>query len=174
MTSRSIRDGGLLNRSVELWLRVLRYGARLEGFNMRKIAISLLVVLSLWGATSWQQQPQWSVVHQLALTHQVNPISQTTIFTPTKAGLYRLNAYISGANSPDQWVLQFGWTDLSSAPVIQEINPQPSGVGWNQLALVFSVQPGTPVTFSVSGQPGQNAFYNLAFTVERLESAPMK
>jgi len=61
---------------------------------MHKATICLLLLLGSLAAFG-QSQPQRTVVQSIILPDQTAPIAQTTLFTPTSAGLYRLNAYIS-------------------------------------------------------------------------------
>jgi hypothetical protein len=138
---------------------------------MRKATIGLLVVLCLWGATSWQNQPQWRVVRVLVLTNQTAGIPPTTVFTPTKAGLYRYSVYLSGTGQRGQWSLSINYNDLTGTPtsVGLEVGPFSNEVNalWANLPVApFSAQPGTPVTFTTFGTA---AAYNVGVTIEQLQ-----
>jgi hypothetical protein len=138
---------------------------------MRKSAMCLLVVICLWGATSWQTERQWRVIRDVALTNQTAGIPETTLFTPTKAGLYRYSIYLSGTGQSGLWTLSINYHDLTgqatSIPV--QIGPFSGDANaiWTSLPLApISVQPGTPVTFTIFGSGP--ATYNVGVTIEQL------
>jgi len=135
---------------------------------MRKTTMSLLVLLCLWGATSWQGQPQWRVVQHVVLTRQTAPISQTTVFTPTERGVYRLSAYLSAGGSPQaNWEWSFYWNDLDGVGFQTSLDSSdgPSQVG----AMIFAPQPGVPVTYATTSNPQPHGGYDLLFTIEQLQ-----
>ncbi len=134
---------------------------------MRKATICLLVVLCLWGATSWRGQPQWRVVQYVALTAQTAPISQTTIFTPTERGVYRLTAYLSAGGNQANWEWLFNWNDLDGGSFQTGLDSSdgPSELG----AMVFAPQPGIPVTYATTAKPQLHGGYDLLFTIEQLQ-----
>jgi hypothetical protein len=148
---------------------------------MRKATLALLVVVAMWGATSWQitnkPQPQWRVVQSVILEHQTNQVPPTTIFTPDRPGLYRMSGYMTGfaQQAPPQndfISFTFACSDLSPAGYCGT----GFGITYNgvpfyntaQQAYLFSPRPGTPVSYEVT-QPPANVEYTLAFTVEQLQ-----
>ena len=58
---------------------------------MQKTAICLVAFLGSW-VTALAQAPahQWKIVQVVHLTQQASAIPATTLFTPTKIGLYRV------------------------------------------------------------------------------------
>jgi hypothetical protein len=60
-----------------------------------------------------------TIVAKLALLDQTAAIPLTTLFTPTRTGLYRISAYgamtVVSPNSAS-WAVYLGWTDDSGAP----------------------------------------------------------
>jgi hypothetical protein len=135
---------------------------------MRKATLGLLIVLCLSGATSWQGQPQWRVIQHVVLTEQTAPISQTTVFTPTKRSVYRLSAYFSAGGSPQaNWEWFFYWNDLDGTGFQTSLDSSdgPSELG----AMIFASQPGVPVTFATIPNPQPHGGYDLLFTIEELE-----
>lgn len=144
---------------------------------MRNATICLLLILCSMAAFG-QNQPQWKVVNAVALTNQTAPIAQKTLFTPTAPGLYRLDAYLSATNLPGQqndpsWSFLLIYVDLMTGQgegagmIVQANGVSTSYIG----SYVFSIQPGTPVSYLVSASdpPPANSEYSLAFTIEQLE-----
>jgi len=131
----------------------------------RTTMIGLLMLVCSLAAFGQDQPPQWKVVHSLVLIRQTVPVPETRVFTPTEAGVYRVSAYWSetGKGSDQQFTLS--WTDVTGSA--QELSM--SGVGPKPPALfMFIPKIGTPVTYVGSGSVG---VYNLAFTIEQLQSS---
>ena len=135
---------------------------------MRKATLVLVIVIALWAATSWQTQPQWQVIQTVTLTRQTQPIPQTTIFTPTKRGLYRLSEYLTagGRNINATWQLIFSWNDIDGSGFSYGIGSYDSPA---EFVYIFSPQPNTPVSYMVTQQPGYSGGYDLAITIEQLQ-----
>jgi hypothetical protein len=144
---------------------------------MRKATMCLLVALCSLVAFG-QNQPQWKVVQSVILTQQTAAISQTTIFTPERSGLYRLNAYISGKamnniqfnpslNFYFMCSDRFQQGDCGAFMGLNVHGPHTQYIG----SYVFSPRPGTPVSYltSVGNPPPMNLQYDLAFTIEQLQ-----
>jgi hypothetical protein len=132
---------------------------------MRKT--TMLCVLMLVGSlTAFGQSPvQWKVVQSLVLIRQTVPAQETTVFTPSEAGVYRISVYWSetGKGSNQQFTLS--WTDITGSA--QELGM--SGVGPSRSSpFVFIPKIGTPITYVGSGSIG---VYNVAFTIEQLQSS---
>jgi hypothetical protein len=135
---------------------------------MRKMTLALLAVVCVWAATSWQSQPRWRTVQSIVLTHQTQPIPQTTIFTPTERGLYRLNTYMTagGRNIQASWQMNFDWNDIDGSPFSYGISSYDSP---SELVYIFSPQPNTPVSYMVTQVPGYSGGYDLVITIEQLQ-----
>jgi hypothetical protein len=109
-------------------------------------------------------------------------VPQTTIFTPTATGLYRLSVYATTTTADPTSGSFYGynlfWTDVTGT---QQTYPEllastDSQVGvWNQglvpYSAAFQANAGTPVSYSLTLEsgPGDNAVFTLYYTVERLE-----
>jgi hypothetical protein len=132
---------------------------------MRKATICLVVFLCSWAAFGQDKVPQWKVVRDVVLTKQTSPISQTTVFTPTSPGLYRLSSYLSVSGAGASWGLSVYWTDLTGALTSSTFGTGP-GWAWSG-PIIFSIEPGQSFSYSVSGTGGGT--YNVGFTVERLQ-----
>jgi hypothetical protein len=137
---------------------------------MRKAMIGLLVVLCLWGATSWQGPPQWKVIVEQHITGGTVQLNGATVFTPQKAGLYRVSGYCSATGpSKSNWNFRFEWDDLSGVSASTLLTceaglylPAQSGV------VIFSPKVGTTVHLG-SYEIGGALSYNAAFTIEQLQ-----
>jgi hypothetical protein len=75
----------------------------------RKMTVCLLVFLCSLAAHG--QPLQWSVVKSIVLLNQTASIPQTTLFTPTQAGVFRLSAEIVPASTEGIWTLEVFWKD---------------------------------------------------------------
>jgi len=120
-----------------------------------------------------QQQPQWTVIQHVALSQQSQPIPQTTLFTPTSPGIYRLTVYFSGGTGTGTgiWVESLNGTDITGLPLggsgnlaifCREANWQ-----WTP-PVVISLKPQVPLTYQVSDISASGCQYNLVITVEEL------
>jgi hypothetical protein len=119
------------------------------------------------------------VVAQVSLTGQTNPISPTTVFTPSRSGLFRISPYFLATNytaNGETWTLTYWFTDdLGSEHVVLLcLNSQQAGS--DSYASVcpggppfsFRAVAGSPIVFDVEGTPAAPFSYNLFFTVEQL------
>jgi hypothetical protein len=133
---------------------------------MRKASICLLVLLFSSLASFGQNEPQWKVVQRVVLIDQTNTISQTTLFTPTKPGVYRLTGYISATGNGAEWHLYLDWTDFAGST--QDIQMTATyGENIDEIgAYPFVPKVGVPFTYAVEGITGA---YNIAFTIEQLQ-----
>ena len=113
------------------------------------------------------------IVAQVSLTGQTGPIPQTTIFTPTKSGLFRISAVLAsttpGAGEP--YTLKFEYTDdVTLYEYIYLLCPG-SGYVANVCTggpnSTFRAVAGTPVNFYVLGD-GPGVTYNVFITIEQL------
>ena len=139
---------------------------------MRKTTIGLLVVLCLCGATSWQSQPQWTVVTERQTVGGTMPFSRTPIFTPRSAGLYRLSAYClaSGPAGQSGWAFTLIWTDLagvSDSAAVGCVAGAPSPLQSN--VTILTLQAGAPVLLSGNASGDMSSTYDAAFTIEQIQ-----
>lgn len=117
-----------------------------------------------------QAAPQWKVIKLVTLNHQTAAVSQTTLFTPTNPGFYRLSAYISSAGSSQAiWTLSFSFNDLNGEPE-QVGTTAADGPCSPSLEFVFAPQPGVPVSYSVSPVGIEAGYYDVMFTIEQLQA----
>lgn len=139
---------------------------------MRKAIMSLLVVLSLWGATSWQPpQPlrQWKVVME---QHRVaGPLlTNVPLFTPKPNAVYRISAQCNAyGEEGGGWNFTISWSEFSGASggagIICETG---HFVSTESVVAVFVPKDATPVT--VSGNPyGVVSQYDAIYVLEELQ-----
>ena len=139
---------------------------------MRKVAMGLLVVLSLWGATSWlppQSLPQWTVVAERHFAGEKD-FNFLTLLTPEKNGTYRFSGGCSVVGGPGNstWTFTVSWTDVSDH--FETTNLQCIGGEFNsaqQAVFIFLPKP-MPIELSASSS-GPASSYNGAFTIEQLQ-----
>jgi hypothetical protein len=141
---------------------------------MGKVMVGVLVVLCSLAALG-QKQPQWTVVQSVILTHQSAAIPQTTIFTPGKAGVYRITAFMSVTakqrQSNTSWNFGFacvqGVGQSCSSYMIVQDGQQAATIP----SYAFSPEVGIPVTYNVeaSDPPPVGTEYNLVLTIEQLQ-----
>jgi hypothetical protein len=124
--------------------------------------------------------PSPVIIAKIALTGQTANIPATTIFTPTKTGLYRLSTYATETvpvfNSPASWGTNFLFTDDSGVQTTYSISWAAGSAGpaanISAIAIPFEAVAGQSLTFSntLGGDDGRGGgTYSLYFTVERLE-----
>jgi hypothetical protein len=120
------------------------------------------------------------VVAKVAVIGQTAAIPTTTIFTPSKNGLFRISAYgtitvITQNGTPE---LTFGWTDNGGAqqmsfPINNTQTPWFSGAGPAFYSFPVRANTGTPITFGMTVCPPTTCgdggdTYDLYITVEQL------
>ena len=123
--------------------------------------------------------PSPVIVARASLVNHTAALPQTTIFTPTQTGVYRVSAYIAmtTASSTGFWTFEFCWTDEGGTNLAQMLNldstrvpaygTDPSGnpVG----SFTFRAIAGQPVSYDVTdGGTGAGGTYEVFFTIERL------
>jgi hypothetical protein len=140
---------------------------------MHKTTICLFMLLCSVAALG-QKPPLWKVVQALALTNQTAPIPQTTLFTPTRAGVFRLSVYMSGGGETPggDWDLSVGWTDLTGASSdFGELQVFTGGANYTQHSpSMLSIEPKTPLLHEVDAAGNTSGSdYNLVITMEQLE-----
>jgi hypothetical protein len=138
---------------------------------MRKATVGLLMLLFSVAAFG---QPQWKVVKALTLADQIAPIPQTALFTPTRAGVYRLSVYMSGGGGTPgaDWDLSVGWTDFTGASSdFNELQVFTGGANWTEHPpSMLSIANGTPLVYEVDAVGNTSGSdYNLVITIEQLE-----
>lgn len=111
------------------------------------------------------------IVAQLALTNQTGPIPQTTIFTPTQSGVYRISTYFE-SNSPgtaEPYTLTLVYADdvdpLDNAVLVYPSNNyygNPTGFS------SFRALANNPVSIYTQGTAPQGYVYSLYITIEKL------
>jgi hypothetical protein len=140
---------------------------------MRKAILLVLVVLSLWGATSWQAPqplPQWRVVAEQHLFSGTGPFS-VPILTPQPNKVYRLTAAcaVHGISS-SEWLFAFGWEDRDGFTQFITLTCFPDGSPSDEgIVSVLTPQSGTPVTLSAQNLGGDSSTYDAIYTIETLQ-----
>jgi hypothetical protein len=130
---------------------------------MRKATICLFVLLCSMAAFG-QAQPQWKVVGHGVLLQRTDSIPETVLFTPAKAGMYRMLAYLSTNVPGTGWQADFYWTDFAAGPQVTVMSSGNEAIG--ETSFLFVPRAGTPVKYRVIGG---NGIYNVVFTIEQLE-----
>jgi hypothetical protein len=134
---------------------------------VRKLTIGVLFFAFCCVAFG-QTTPQWKVIKTVTLKQRSAAVQQTTIFTPTKPGFYRLSAYISSAGSSQaNWELFFLFNDLNGqyeqvGTAAADGPPSPA------LEFPFVPQSGKPVIYMVVPAGEAAGYYDVVFTIERL------
>jgi hypothetical protein len=120
------------------------------------------------------------VVAKGRVLNQSNPIPQTTIFTPTHTGLYRVSVYLTVVktcpSNCNNWYYQFYWTDDAGAQLSNGYllswsgfgSYATNGAGFGGTVASFEAVAGSPVSFATVGIP-DGSIYSLYYTIERLE-----
>lgn len=147
------------------------------------IIVSLLAAasLSVSAQTATAAAPQVPrIVAQVALKDQTSAIAETTLFTPTSSGVFRISMYamptapISCPNSASIYsnghftddVGLKGWDGVAS-----DIT---SVYAWGQSSVILRAAGQSPVTYSTGISDGgcdiSNLKYDLFITVERLSN----
>ena len=150
------------------------------------VTAALLATFALTSASrpadaSASSLPSPVIVAKGKVINQSAPIPQTTIFTPTQDGLYRISAYATittpDPNSQSSYMFSFFWGDAGSASNATSLlfsNDNTPGVfgGVYPLcdSIAFQAKAGNAVSYSVSqsGAP-DSAVYAIYFTIEHLE-----
>jgi hypothetical protein len=136
---------------------------------MRKAAIWLMVILGSWVAALAQAPVhQWKVVQEVQLTQQTLTTPETTLFTPTKAGLYRVNLAIAcggpiGNSQAPAWDLDVGW-------IVGDSQAQCAAGASTGNVIAINPRPGAPVTYEVVPLGGPPTFaYDVDIIVEQFQ-----
>jgi hypothetical protein len=140
---------------------------------MRKMAICLIVILGSWVAAFGQTPlPQWKVVQAVHLVEQTSTIPSTILFTPTAAGLYRVNvtATCGGAShtSGPSWSVVVNWATTKTSGGQSFVHCL-EGNGYGTNAQVFSPEVGLPVTYSVINSNNPTFGYEFYIVIEKLQ-----
>jgi hypothetical protein len=126
-----------------------------------------------------------AIVARLALQNQTAPIANTTAYTPTVTGLYRISAYMTEPQNDtgNFWYLNFQWTDEVGLEETADAFMEQGGYGppgayainsndsYDQPAgpVVIQAVAGQPIEYSVAAAQNSNGgTYALFITVERL------
>ena len=129
-----------------------------------------VTVSFLPAATSAPKVP--IIVAQLALTNQTGPIPQTTIFTPTQSGVYRISTYFE-SNSPgtgESYTLTLVYADdVDSLDNAVLVYPSSNNYYGNPTGFSsFRALANNPVSIYTQGTAPQGYVYSLYITIERL------
>lgn len=139
---------------------------------MRKLILSLIVALGLWGATSWTATPQWRVIVENHKMGGTEHFRNELVFTPNDATAYRISASCSAiGESFNTWTFDFNWTDFQGHSGVSRIECRSDN--WNslqQVIFVMTPQVGVPVTLSGDWQNNTESAYYGFYTVEELRS----
>jgi hypothetical protein len=141
---------------------------------MRKATLGLLVVLCLWGATSWQRQqtlPQWRVVAERHMTNSTEFLFNVTVFTFQETGLYRLSGFCSAVTNYNQagWEFFLTWRDISGNSVTANVQCGADTNGPTSIVTVFDPQASSPVVLRNEFTGDGSATYDAAITIEKLQ-----
>lgn len=106
------------------------------------------------------------LVEYVELADQSGAISETTVFTPAEAGIYRLSVYLEYSEPGNPYGPNFYWTDSSG-----NVNTNPQTIGNTGQAfasfIIHSVA-GEPISFSTSPLNEAGASYNVHIIIEKL------
>jgi hypothetical protein len=140
---------------------------------MRKLTVCSLF-LAFCCVAFGQTVPQWKVIKAVTLNHQTAAIPPTILFAPANPGFYRLSAYISSAGSSQaNWTLSFSWNDLNGV-YEQSGTTAIDGPPSPPLGFVFVPQPASPVNYWVTPLGVEAGYYDVAFTIEQLQTEVSK
>jgi len=134
---------------------------------MKKIACLILLL----SAIAFAQEPQWTVVSNVVVYNQTQGVGQTTLFTPSETGLYRVSFYMSAppyAGPLVGGVIAFyDGTDVSGVIIGEAITTPCRGTPSQQSTIptTYALAAGQPFTYTVVGG---GCPYNLAIVVEQL------
>lgn len=140
---------------------------------MRKATMSLLVVLSLWGATSWrppQALPQWTVVAEKHFVGEKD-FNFLTLFTPGTNGTYRFSgvcSVIGGQGAQSSWTFAVSWQDVYGDSVGTNLKCTAGEFNSTQQAVFIFLPEPAPIELSASSS-GVASSYDGAFTIEQLQ-----
>jgi hypothetical protein len=136
---------------------------------MRKAILSVLVAVSLWGATSWQPAqplPQWRLVaeqHRISGTNQFNDVP---IFTPQANKFYRLSATCTASGiEGDNWSFFFLWAGGYVTVDCAANQFLPS----QQIVVAFVPKAAEPMLLTATQSPADSSTYDAVYTIEELE-----
>src|SRR5437879_3945673 len=147
-------------------------------------ALLLVAVVTLGIHRSLKASPNTyshpAIVANLALKGQTSAIPETTLFTPTVTGLYRISTYLTMTQHGDStsiWGVRLGWTDDSGFEnngAIQLYAASNPPTAYNALGgtggsvSTFEAVGGTPVTYAIGKSGTFGGTYSLYITAERL------
>lgn len=135
---------------------------------MRKLLICLLFLpLCAFGQ-------QWTVIQSVSVFNQTQAIPQTTLLTPSDAGVYRLTYYLSGgggASPSGYYNLILSGNDISGGYFNPNIVATCGIEKFSSAAPIISLMPNEPLTYKVdaAGSLPSGCNYNLTITVEKLQ-----
>jgi hypothetical protein len=143
-----------------------------------------LVLLSGSGTNSVGQSTNATTYpHVVASVHRTNlttTIPTTTLFTPTRNGLYRISPYmvttVPVSSDTGGWNLYLDWADDAGqeewqGPIVYANSVVPYAYNIPPSTFTFRANAGTPITYwvQVSGGDASGSTYELFFTVEQLQ-----
>ncbi len=152
------------------------------------LAISIITLLVSAATAQNAHKPPSSftvpiIVAKKVFRNQTQPISQTTLFTPSVTGIFRVSVYMamtSPVNGTSGWALGWNWTDDAGAEqaylaVLSDNATPPNDFAFSNASsalpvpFTFEAVAGQPVSYFVYG-PGdpQGGTYGFVLVVERL------
>jgi hypothetical protein len=142
---------------------------------MWKNFLCLMVVLMGACVAFGQTAHVWTLVYVRSVTQNAG-LSNTTLFTPSENGTYRMTATLSQKNVDNEsskWAAGLSWQDITSrsaaATLVVPVPGLGGGGNWNSASFMFTVKAGTPFVYSVMQEGQGPQTYHFAFTVEKLE-----
>jgi hypothetical protein len=120
------------------------------------------------------------IVASVKMPSQAAPIPETTIFTPSQDGLYRVSAYATTTKvgRTAQWTYSLAWTDDAGPQVEmfvlqQQTNQRGPFVNdantFGGAVRVFEAKAGAPIEFNLRQEYSDGSEISLYFVVEQLE-----
>ncbi len=144
------------------------------------IAVAIFAAFALLGMRYVQDKPALTnaeIVATIDLTRQNAPIPETTLYTPTEDGVYRITSYLSNSRSGEGgfWQMIFRWHDdggLESYDYAVETQVTPPNaylcdVGCSQV-VVAKARANTGIVYQIQGGQGQRGIYEAHIVVEKM------
>ncbi len=138
---------------------------------MRKVAICLIL---LWASLA-SAQLQWQTLPESVSVFQQNQaVKQTTLFTPSQPGIYRVTFYFSDMGiplAPSYYEALVTMQDISGKEQDIDVPITCSPLAGDVPAMiVIALKPNIPLTYAVNaGGESGNCTYNLTVAVEQLQ-----
>jgi hypothetical protein len=139
--------------------------------------LCLLVLVSVLRTNSFGQDNVVAyprIVASVHLTNLTSDVPTTTIFTPTRNGLYRIsvNMVVTVPGGNGAWTFFVSWADDAGAEEEQvtTLNSAPNASSPSASVAIFRANANKPVTYQTTGTPNADgSTYEVFFTVEQLQ-----